>query len=374
MYRYFFILLFFSLSIVAQGPNKLAKSDRSLWPHKITSPAAFDFASQMEMLAFINVFNGYDSLKSETQLKKFLGLKRVAPQSVASWKQSMKKLFVINFNNCLFKDSTNFLTITLPATWESILASATGLSHTLPKKYEPWYQNTQEFYKLYLYEQMRLAALFPRITSEILTLDPTEVQGTKFKDKEYLLTLDDGPSRKGGNTDRLIKILDRENIPGYFFVLGRKLNSRLKSSNPLAVKTLYGNHTVGSHGYKHNPHPRYKAWKSSLFLTDSLITSTFGYNSAHFRPPYGQRNRKIVDYLHKTECDVILWNIDSQDWSSKISSDEITDRVETLMLLWRRGVLLFHDIHPKVATVLPELQKRLTGGEIKWVDPKKLTR
>lgn len=29
------------------------------------------------------------------------------------------------------------------------------------------------------------------------------------------------------------------------------------------------------------------------------------------------------------------------------------DRLITLMLLWRRGILLFHDIHPKARTALP---------------------
>lgn len=367
MLRFILIILIASISLFAQGPNKFAKCNRSLWPHQINSPAAFDFASQMEMLAFVAVFIEQDSLKNELQLKTYLGLKRVTPESVMAWRKSMEQFLVINFNNCLFSDSTNFLNLQLPITWETITTKAAKLPENLDEKYVPWYQNAREFYKLYLYEQMRLAALFPRISSEILTFDSTEIQGTKFKDKEFLLTLDDGPSAKGGNTDKLIEVLSKENIPGYFFVLGERFSARLSSTNDTLIKTLYGNNRVGSHGYTHKAHPKYEQWENSLNQTDSLIKSTLNYNSSHFRPPYGQRNPNIVKFLQDKKCQVILWNIDSQDWSSKMSSEEISDRVETLMLLWRRGIVLFHDIHPKAANVLPKVQEHMRGAEIKWV-------
>lgn len=368
MIRSFLIILVLSLSIFAQGPNKFAKCNRALWPHQINSPAAFDFASQMEMLAFIVVFNEHDSLKNDIQLRQYLGLKKVSPESVSLWRKSMEQIFIVNFNNCRFSDSTNFLNLSLPLTWESIVSKANEFPTILPEKYLSWYQNAKEFYKLYLYEQMRLAALFPRISSEILTFESTEIQGTEFKDKEFLLTLDDGPSIKDGNTDKLIEVLNKENIPGYFFVLGERFSTRLNTSSAASLKNLYGNHRIGSHGYIHKAHPRYELWKNSLSQTDSLIQLTFGYASKHFRPPYGQRNPDIVKFLKDKNSQVILWNIDSQDWSSKMSSDEVSDRVETLMLFWRKGIILFHDIHPKAATTLPKLQERIKGGEIKWID------
>jgi len=38
------------------------------------------------------------------------------------------------------------------------------------------------------------------------------------------------------------------------------------------------------------------------------------------------------------------------------------------MLLWRRGIILLHDIHPKAAIAAPYLIHSTEGGGIKWVD------
>jgi hypothetical protein len=65
---------------------------------------------------------------------------------------------------------------------------------------------------------------------------------------------------------------------------------------------------------------------------------------------------------------VALWQIDSQDWSSKVSAAAAGQRVLTLMLLWRRGVLLFHDIHSKAAGALPWVLQASQGAPVRWMD------
>ena len=47
----------------------------------------------------------------------------------------------------------------------------------LPNELKAWQQNALRFYSDYLREQLRLAALFPKVTSEILTLNNNEVHG-----------------------------------------------------------------------------------------------------------------------------------------------------------------------------------------------------
>jgi peptidoglycan-N-acetylglucosamine deacetylase len=63
---------------------------------------------------------------------------------------------------------------------------------------------------------------------------------------------------------------------------------------------------------------------------------------------------------------VSFWNIDSQDWNAKASNDEVKQRVLTLMLLWRHGVILFHDIHTKAQTALPWLLEQTHASGITW--------
>jgi hypothetical protein len=48
----------------------------------------------------------------------------------------------------------------------------------------------------------------------------------------------------------------------------------------------------------------------------------------------------------------------------------VSGRVLTLMLLWRHGVVLFHDVHPAARKALPAL---LDVGGVTWLDCHELT-
>ncbi|WP_175748528.1 polysaccharide deacetylase family protein [Burkholderia pyrrocinia] len=87
-----------------------------------------------------------------------------------------------------------------------------------------------------------------------------------------------------------------------------------------------------------------------------------------FRPPYGQRRADSGAFFDAQGLRVALWNIDSQDWNSKMDADQVKQRVLTLMLLWRRGVILFHDIHAKAWAVVPWLVEQTSGTGLQWVD------
>jgi peptidoglycan/xylan/chitin deacetylase (PgdA/CDA1 family) len=87
---------------------------------------------------------------------------------------------------------------------------------------------------------------------------------------------------------------------------------------------------------------------------------------AWFRPPYGQRLADSGSFFQQQQLHVGLWNIDSQDWSNKVSADAAGQRVLTLMLLWRRGVILFHDIHNKAQVAVPWLLQASQGSGLSW--------
>ncbi len=370
MFAYFVGLQF----ILASGPNKIAKIDRSFWPYPINTSVEFDFASKMEMLVFVDVFNSYEKITVEDSIKKHLGLENISLPSINIWKEHVKKTILSNFGSLSTSSSHDFIKIKNPLDWGSVVYAANTLDKTIPDNLKVWLANSKEFYVSYIYEQMRLAALFPRITSEILTLQDSESNGFNYADKQFLLTFDDGPTVSGGTTDKLIPLLRKNNVNGVFFVLGDNFATRLSSSSAAQMQNLYKSMVIGSHGKIHKPHPKYEAWETSLSFTQNLIDSIAPENNKtiFFRPPYGQRNDKIVSYLSKNNSKVMLWNIDSQDWNAKISSKDVADRVITLMLLWRRGILLFHDIHPKANVALPIIWDTFKNSDINWMDAKQL--
>jgi peptidoglycan/xylan/chitin deacetylase (PgdA/CDA1 family) len=363
-----------AFSTFAQGPKQIAKISRSLWPYEINSVTEFDFASKMEMLVFIEVLEGQEKLNNEDSLARYLGLEKVAVASVELWKGKVKNNLLTNFNALSKPSNHDFISLAQPLSWVSLVQGARSLSGKMPEALKAWYGDTKAFYLRYIYEQMRLAALFPRITSEILPMDNSEMTGFELKDKQFLLTFDDGPTALRGHTDRLLATLKQQNQHGLFFILGDMYNARLRATSLKQLHDLYGPNVVGSHGKVHKPHQKYAEWPNSLSSSLQIIDSVVPENQQRvfFRPPYGQRNSQMVSYLNAHHAQVMLWNIDSQDWNAKISSPEVADRVITLMLLWRKGIILFHDIHPKANESLPVIWKQFGTSGIQWVDPAKL--
>ena len=61
-----------------------------------------------------------------------------------------------------------------------------------------------------------------------------------------------------------------------------------------------------------------------------------------------------------------------QPGHTRIAAPQTHDRVQTLMLLWRRGIILFHDIHAKAGVTLPELIDTAKKAGVTWQSCAKL--
>ena len=367
-----FILLLTSQSVVAGGPKRIATSDRALWPEPLNSHKEFNLASRAEIIAIAHAWLLYSSVDSSSVWVTKLSIKKVNLDSIKLWEASATKRWLENFRTASISCidlSQWFCSENEIDTWEKLVNFSDQQWNNLPISLKDWAAQQTRFYTYYLYEQYRLAALFPRITSEILQLDQSEITGSEFPDKSFLLTFDDGPSRKFGETDKLITLLRKNDANGIFFMLGEKINSRIKNTNSVLLKKLYKGMCIESHGNVHKSHQRIKYWKKSLDTTNKLLSKIIPVNQSklkYFRPPYGQRTAEINQYLLTSGQQVMLWNIDSQDWNRKVTPKQISGRVITLMLLWRKGILLFHDIHSKARNALPEIFK-LTKSGVYWV-------
>ncbi|QXP58575.1 polysaccharide deacetylase family protein [Olleya sp. HaHaR_3_96] len=363
LYSLFLLLPLFSFA------NNLNEDVGNNWPLTLESSNSFDVASKCEMLVFIEVFNDYDVL-SDTDLAQRIKVPKAKLESITQWKKDTKARLIANFSKLSDASLKDVICINNNSTWE--ILSALELQSDMPANFLAWYKATQVFYTDYIGEQLRLAALFPKITSEILQFSENEIQGHNFIDKHFLLTFDDGPTAVNGNTDKLIKVLNTYDLTGQFFVLGENLEQRLNATSKEAVKQLYGDNKVFSHGKVHKAHQKYDLWKTSIDYTSALINKIYPENNdklVYFRPPYGQRNTAMTDYFTEKDSKIILWNIDSRDWSSKLNVQQVADRQIKLMLLWRHGILLFHDIHTKVQKVIPIIHNYFKDTTIVWMTP-----
>jgi peptidoglycan/xylan/chitin deacetylase (PgdA/CDA1 family) len=244
-----------------------------------------------------------------------------------------------------------------------------NLATHLPASYRQWHEQSRNFYRQYAIEMLRLAAMFPETSSEIDRFSEVERDGFELPDRHFLLTFDDGPTASDGNTDLLLPLLDKGGVNAIFFLVGELLQARLQQQTPQALQVLYHNQCAGIHGWQHQSHAQWQKWQSSITDTRYLLQQIFKQDYVPlFRPPYGQRRSDGHDFFIKNNIAVTLWNIDSQDWNQQISAAQAGPRVLTLMLLWRRGVILFHDITPKAQTAVPWLLEQLGTAGVSWVD------
>lgn len=354
--------------VLAAGPEVIAYSDRSLWPDAINSTASFDRASRAEILAFVAALDATANQDADA-LKKRFHIKQVDLHSVSQVKQKLMAKLFTNWNVASASCTPKEMFCPKIDSQKKLVEAGRTLSATLPDAYRNWYANAQTFDERYAGELVRLAALFPVISSEIDTFSPIEHTGLEFPDRRFLLTFDDGPTPATGYTDSLLSVLSKAKLHATFYMLGENLQARLKRADAAAFAKEYEGQCTAVHGWLHKSHAKWDKWQESILDTRALVKATFpAQYRPWFRPPYGQRQPDSGDFFTKNDLQVALWNIDSQDWNSHIDGLQAAQRVFTLMLIWRRGVILFHDVHPKALDAVPWLLDHTKDAGIMWED------
>jgi len=350
------------LTASAAGPEKVATIDRNLWPEALSDNDAFNRASEAEIRVFAQQLNE-TALSAKADIQAFTGIENVNVAGVEKWLIATRQQLVKNYRLACGCDVSS---------WQDLLAYDDSFTSG---KYQAWKLASIKFHRYYLYEQVRLAALFPRITSEIDLLDEkNEINGSEMGDLQFLLSFDDGPSdnvkQKDGSyenrTLNLVKDLNSDNLHAQFFILG----SRLKTLRP--DMDTYKGQCLGSHGFEHKSHQKWDDWQSSLQQTRETL-GQYQKGPYWLRPPYGQRHQDLINDLSAHKEKVMLWNIDSQDWNRKLTNDQVRNRVVTLMLLWRHGIILYHDIHERAVNNLPTLNQLQNKTNVNFIDCRRFT-
>lgn len=181
--------------------------------------------------------------------------------------------------------------------------------------------------------------------------------------KKVALTFDDGPDEV--ITPAIIDILATYHVKGNFFFIGSKV-----SKHPDVVKHAFTNgNLVLSHSFNHVELT--KLGKDDIRLeidqAGKAIKSVIGKEPAILRTPYGDTNEKVVDVSRQEGYSIVLWSIDTLDWSQRDSKNIIRNVIDNL----RNGdIILMHSDSDKSETkkALPLLIEELQKRNIKIVD------
>lgn len=363
------LFLTMSLPVLADsvGPAVVAKADQTLWQGTINTAEGFNLASRATLLVYSLALQDMRKLSDAEMLAAFK-IKSINRASVEKWLVKEFGLTLLNYQrasaNCVVSDWTCVGSVT---TVDDLVTKAADGASKTPLQFLAWRENLNGFAHAYVAEQLRLAALFPKVSSEIDLFNDNEWNGDQMADRQFFLTFDDGPTPLQGISDETLSMLSAKNKSAIFFVLGDHFQSRLNKSDADTLTGLYKNQCVASHGWEHQSHAKWDQWQDSIKRTQALLNATLPKENVQllFRPPYGQRKDDSGAFFHSQSLHVALWNLDSQDWNSHVDVNDITNRMITLMLIKRHGVLLFHDVHPKAKVALPIIFEKLNNA-VEW--------
>ncbi len=364
------IALFLCAWLVCLGAQAasvdVASLDRGTWPEKLSSPALFDVASRAEILMFANTLLASEAL-DEPALKQRLGLKIINQGAVDDLRRHLWQRLLDNYTFAQQSCEQDASFCYLVENMDDLREQAGKFEVSDQSFYIGWAGPSRMFHQRYLDELLRKGALFPQISSEVARFGDFERNGDELNDRLFLLTFDGGPAPVNGNTDWLADYLRKQKMTATFFALGNSLQTRLEKTSAADVQALYQGQCVGIQGWQYRSHSHWVDWQDSITRSAALTQNLLPENYVPlFRPPYGQRRADSQGFFQAQGLQVALWDIDSQDEPGQLKAEESAHRVLTLMLLWRKGVIVFHDTQDKARVALPLLLQATAQSGLGW--------
>lgn len=170
--------------------------------------------------------------------------------------------------------------------------------------------------------------------------------------KYAALTFDDGPYTPV--TNKILDVLEKYNSKATFFVVGNR--AEIYSE---CVKRAYSlGCEIGNHTYSHADlcSKSHAVIENELRGCSNVILKITGERESIFRPTGGKNDECL---RNDSDRAVILWSVDTLDWSHKNSSKTVRavlDNIED------GSIVLMHDLIPSTGTaceiIIPELKKR----------------
>ena len=188
-----------------------------------------------------------------------------------------------------------------------------------------------------------------------------------LRDKEVVLTFDDGPSP---STPAALKALTDECLKATFFEIGEHATRHPE----ITREVLAAGMTVGTHTWSHKDLARKPYAKDlerakaeiEMGISAVQLAAGGGKVAPFFRFPYLLQSPQALSYLAERNIAIFSTDIDSRDFRLHKPEDVIKS-VMTQLEKHGKGIVLMHDLHRNTTEALPELIRQLKAGGYKIV-------
>lgn len=176
---------------------------------------------------------------------------------------------------------------------------------------------------------------------------------------EVILTFDDGPTN--GRTAGVLKILDDFGVKATFMMVGKMAELHPDAARAVALD----GQTIGTHTYDHpnlsrlTPDEAMADIRHGQQAVAAVLAPIKAAPSPFFRFPYLARTWFLEASLYVENIIVLGVQIDSDDYM-KDSPAQMMKHLLARLDQKGRGIVLFHDIHPKTLVILPQFLQALS--------------
>lgn len=201
-------------------------------------------------------------------------------------------------------------------------------------------------------------AAFPRVGLKSFP------QTLPLKDKEVVLTFDDGPWPP--TTSKVIAALARECVEATFFLIGKSA-----SEYPAVVRRLAAEgHTIGHHTWSHPSLMRIPTNEAAEQIDHGIAAdekalhgiATTIPSTPFFRFPGFESTPATLDLLQSRAIVVFGADLWASDWLNMTPKQELNLLIRRLKVA-RKGIILLHDPRPSTAAMLPAFLRYLRDND-----------
>ncbi len=198
-----------------------------------------------------------------------------------------------------------------------------------------------------------LLALTAVIAGSAVTFAGTErklpIYCVKTEKKQIAVSFD--AAWGNDDTETLIKILKKYDIPATFFVVGAWVDKY-----PESVEALHkAGHQIQNHS---NTHPYMtdlsrEQMAGEIKACNDKIAAITGITPTLLRPPYGDYDNAVIETVDSLNMKTIQWSVDSLDWKDTATPENICERVTSKVE--NGSIVLFHNDADHTPAALPAI-------------------
>lgn len=194
------------------------------------------------------------------------------------------------------------------------------------------------------------------------TLRVSSISEIQLRDKEVILTFDDGPVP--GKTDRVLATLRQYGVKATFFMVGQMA----QTYPAIAARVVSQGHSIGGHTFNHANLAQVGTTRALTDITtgNTAVARATGRQVGFFRFPYLADTASLRREVTGRGMVILDVDIDSKDYF-KLSPATLAANTMAKVRARRKGIILMHDIHGRTASMLPQLLSELKAGGYKVV-------